>query len=85
MPALRRSAPPRRGHGESLVAAFGVAVADRDLHQQLAEHARSLGVAKAVDRLRRMEAVFISLMALVVLLTGYVALLVLYRLFKSEN
>jgi hypothetical protein len=32
-----------------------------------------------------MEAVFISLMALVVLLTGYVALVVLYKLFKTEN
>jgi hypothetical protein len=39
----------------------------------------------AVDRLRSMEAVFIGLMALVVLLTGYVALLVLYKLFKAEN
>jgi hypothetical protein len=32
-----------------------------------------------------MEAVFISLMALVVLLTGYVALVVLYKLFKTES
>jgi hypothetical protein len=32
-----------------------------------------------------MEAVFIALMALVVLLTGYVALVVLYRLFKTDN
>ncbi len=32
-----------------------------------------------------MEAVFISLMALVVLVTGYVALVVLYKLFKTEN
>jgi hypothetical protein len=32
-----------------------------------------------------MEALFISLMALVVLLTGYVALLVLYRLLKADN
>ena len=32
-----------------------------------------------------MEAVFITLMALVVLLSGWVSLLVLYRLFKSEN
>jgi hypothetical protein len=32
-----------------------------------------------------MEAVFISLMALVVLLTGYVALVVLYKLFKTEH
>jgi hypothetical protein len=37
------------------------------------------------DRLPAMEAVFISLMALVVLLSGYVSLLVLYRLFKTEN
>jgi hypothetical protein len=32
-----------------------------------------------------MEAVFISLMALVVLLTGWVAFMVLYKLFKAEN
>jgi hypothetical protein len=32
-----------------------------------------------------MEAVFISLMALVVLLTGYVAVLVLYRLFRTDS
>ena len=32
-----------------------------------------------------MEAVFISLMALVVLLTGYVALVVLYKLFKTDS
>jgi hypothetical protein len=32
-----------------------------------------------------MEAVFISLMALVVLLSGYVSLLVLYKLFKSSS
>jgi hypothetical protein len=32
-----------------------------------------------------MEAVFISLMALVVLLTGWVALVVLYKLFKADN
>jgi hypothetical protein len=32
-----------------------------------------------------MEAVFIALMALVVLLSGWVSLVVLYRLFKSEN
>jgi hypothetical protein len=31
-----------------------------------------------------MEAVFISLMALVVLLSGYVSLMVLYKLFKSS-
>lgn len=38
-----------------------------------------------IDRLPRMEAVFIGLMALVVLLTGYVSLLVLFKLFKAEN
>jgi hypothetical protein len=32
-----------------------------------------------------MEAVFIALMALVVLLSGYVAVLVVYNLFKSER
>jgi hypothetical protein len=32
-----------------------------------------------------MEAVFITLMALVVLLTGYVALVVLYKLFKANG
>ncbi len=32
-----------------------------------------------------MEAVFISLMALVLLLTGWVALVVLYKLFKTES
>jgi len=32
-----------------------------------------------------MEAVFISLMALVVLLTGYVALVVLYKLLKAGS
>jgi hypothetical protein len=32
-----------------------------------------------------MEAVFVALIALVVLLTGYVSLVVLYRLFKAEN
>jgi hypothetical protein len=37
-----------------------------------------------VDTLGGMEAVFITLMALVVLLTGYVAVLVLYRLFKAS-
>ena len=36
-------------------------------------------------RLRAMEAVFISLMVLVVLLSGYVALLVLYKLFKTDS
>lgn len=32
-----------------------------------------------------MEAVFITLMALVVLLTGYVALVVLYKLLKADQ
>ena len=39
----------------------------------------------APDRLPGMEAVFIGLMALVVLLTGYVSMVVLYKLFKAEN
>jgi hypothetical protein len=38
-----------------------------------------------LDRLPGMEAVFIGLMALVVLLTGYVSMVVLYKLFKAEN
>ncbi len=32
-----------------------------------------------------MEAVFISLMALVVVLTGWVSVLVVYKLFKAEH
>lgn len=32
-----------------------------------------------------MEAVFIALMALVVLLTGWVSLVVLYKLFKTDS
>jgi hypothetical protein len=32
-----------------------------------------------------MEAVFISLMAMVVLLTGWVSLVVIYNLFKTES
>jgi hypothetical protein len=32
-----------------------------------------------------MEALFITLMALVVLLTGWVALIVLYKLVKADN
>ena len=36
-------------------------------------------------RLPPMEAVFISLMVLVVLLTGFVALMVLYKLFKPGS
>lgn len=39
----------------------------------------------AVDRLRTMEAIFISLMALVVLLSGWVALVVLFKLLKADN
>ena len=37
------------------------------------------------DRLAAMEAVFIALMAAVVLLSGFVALVVLYKLMKSDN
>jgi hypothetical protein len=37
------------------------------------------------SRLVAMEAVFISLMALVVLLSGYVSLVVLYKLFKAGS
>jgi hypothetical protein len=43
------------------------------------------GPAAGADRLARMEAVFISLMALVVLLTGYVAFVVLYKLLKAGS
>lgn len=32
-----------------------------------------------------MEAVFIALMALVVLLTGWVSIIVLWKLFKDDN
>lgn len=32
-----------------------------------------------------MEAVFIALMALVVLLSGYVSLVVIYKLLKADN
>jgi hypothetical protein len=32
-----------------------------------------------------MEAVFITLMSLVIVLTGYVALVVLYKLFKADR
>ena len=48
-------------------------------------HEADSGPAGRVGRLRPMEAVFIGLMALVVLLTGYVSLVVLYKLFKAEN
>ena len=37
------------------------------------------------DRLARMEAVFIALMAAVVLLSGFVSVLVLYKLLKADN
>ena len=40
---------------------------------------------QVADRLRGMEAVFIALMALVVILGGAVALLVLVRLLKAQN
>ena len=39
----------------------------------------------SADRLDRMEAVFIALMVAVVLLSGFVSLLVLYRLLKADN
>ena len=42
-------------------------------------------VGPADVRLAGMEAFFIALMAAVVVLSGYVALLVLYRLFKADN
>ena len=42
-------------------------------------------MSRPLDTLGPMEAVFISLMALVVLLTGYVALVVLYKLFKTGS
>jgi cell division protein FtsL len=36
-------------------------------------------------RLARMEAVFIALMVAVVLLSGFVSLVVLYKLLKADN
>ena len=36
-------------------------------------------------RLDAMEAVFIALMAVVVLLSGFVSLLVVYKLMKADN
>jgi hypothetical protein len=42
-------------------------------------------VSATLVRLPPMEAVFISLMVLVVLLTGFVALMVLYKLFKAGS
>jgi hypothetical protein len=36
-------------------------------------------------RLEPMDAVFISLMALVVLMVGYVAVALLYKLFKADS
>jgi hypothetical protein len=41
--------------------------------------------ASSADRLAGMEAVFIALMAAVVLLSGFVSVLVLYRLLKADN
>jgi cell division protein FtsL len=41
--------------------------------------------ASSAVRLARMEAVFIALMAVVVLLSGFVAALVLYKLLKADN
>ena len=43
------------------------------------------GGRRAATRLAAMEAVFISLMALVVILTGFVSLTVLYKLFKANG
>lgn len=37
------------------------------------------------SRIAAMEAVLIALMALVVLLTGWVSLVVLYKLFKTDS
>ena len=37
------------------------------------------------DRLASMEAVLITLMAVVVLLTAWVAVMVVYKLFKAES
>ena len=39
----------------------------------------------SADRLARMEAVFIALMVGVVLLSGFVSVLVVYRLMKADN
>ena len=39
----------------------------------------------SVARLARMEAVFIALMVGVVLLSGFVSVLVVYRLMKADN
>lgn len=39
----------------------------------------------SADRLARMEAVFIALMVAVVLLSGFVSLMVLYKLIKADN
>lgn len=39
----------------------------------------------SADRLVRMEAVFIALMVAVVLLSGFVSLMVLYKLLKADN
>jgi hypothetical protein len=43
------------------------------------------GAPPPPTRLRPMEAVFIALMALVVLLSGWVSIVVLYNLFKADN
>jgi hypothetical protein len=41
--------------------------------------------AECSFRMSTMEAVFIALMALVVLLTGWVSLVVVYKLFKTDS
>jgi hypothetical protein len=46
---------------------------------------RAAGTRRAATTLAAMEAVFISLMALVVILTGFVSLTVLYKLFKANG
>ncbi len=43
------------------------------------------GRRTAATTLPRMEALFITLMALVIVLSGYVSLLVLYRLIRASH
>ncbi len=69
---------PGRGHGQRLVRPLRVVRAAGHLDHESARHPRRL------DSLS-MEALFITMMALVVLLTGFVSLLVLWRLFKADN
>jgi hypothetical protein len=46
---------------------------------------RRVGSAEAARYPVGMEAVFITLMSLVIVLTGYVALVVLYKLYKADR